>query len=197
MYDPNSANEGGGGICTAGKKLLHGVGRNRWTSSSGRGTVIEDIEFVVLRNLGSDDQSDVGKRVTGRFFMTDKSMWRFGKYCLAQGQHEPFNHDDPNEMERVISLGPVIGQVFHDSYNGKTNPRVEEFTAWSGQQDPGWDEVIAEGEASYKEWRSKMESGGSSSGRSGGGSSSSGGGGGGGGGGQRGGHSGPDDDIPF
>ena len=194
MYDPKTANDGGGSLPSKGKKLLHGVGRSRWTTDGG--TTIEDVEFVILRSMSDDPGADVGMRCTGRFFLTDKAMWRFGKFCLAVGQHEPFKHELASEMERVISLGAVFGVISHEEYDGKTRARVDAYTAFNGEVDPGWDELIAKGESAYQEFRAKMEE--EHGPRGGGGSSSQGslsgsdeGGGG------RSQSQGPDDDIPF
>lgn len=193
MYDPSQATEYAGP--SPGRKVLHGVGFKRYSAQTG--TPMLQISFVILADL--ENAGDEGKIVNRNFAITQKAMNFLGLFCKAVGWMQPFDPEDDDTIERIISSGPCLGILEDETYNGNTKTKLKSF-ARHQYNDHNLEAKLQAGEVAYREYLQRMEefrnnrnSGGGSSGGYGGGSSGGGYSGGVGGGSGY----GSDDDIPF
>lgn len=100
---------GGGGKfreCGPGPKILYPIG-HRYREINGKPVV--DVRSVCIDDpTGS---GDVGATVTDTFWLTERALWRIARFALAVGWSQPFDPDEPEELDRVLLSGPFRGTV--------------------------------------------------------------------------------------
>lgn len=198
IIDPNKvAGEGGpsggGGFreCGPGKKVLFPIG-HRYREVNGNPVV--DVRSVCIED--PTGEGDGGATVTDTMWLTDRAMWRVARFALAVGFNQPFDPEDPEDMDRVLLSGPFVGDVSirtrgDRQYRDLAN--YEPATGFRRNDRTGEVELTAEQrewvESAERGWRAllaKGSRGGYGSGGSRGGGRSRGGG-----------YRGNDDEIPF
>jgi uncharacterized membrane protein YgcG len=143
VYDPSTAEQG----IHAGAKVLHGVGFDRWVSKAGNPML--EVYFVVLQDLA--DSGDEGELTRRSFALTESAIQFWGRLCLAAGHTKPHDpeHDD-DVVEHIIGKGPILATCKAREYQGESKIEPDGFKAYKGEPDPGWDEVIEAGRASFE-----------------------------------------------
>jgi hypothetical protein len=91
---------------------------------------VADVRFV------SVDGDSAGSIHTETFWLNDKSLWRVAKFAVALGWTEPFDPEDQEDFEQVLSYGPVRCQVKVQEVNGYDRSRIEKFSRYSMDRDP-------------------------------------------------------------
>jgi len=153
MVDPNDLGEGASfKKATPGRKLVHGVGFRRWVSKSG--TPMLTIAFVILHD--HEKNGDEGCIVFRNFSLSERALFFLGRFAAAVGWNKPFDSDDNDAIERIVSAGPVSTKLEEDTYDGKTKVVPEGFLKFSGQYNPKWNSLIQAGEAEYAEMQRRL-----------------------------------------
>jgi hypothetical protein len=169
-----------------GRKLMHGVGANRWVASTG--TPMLTLGFVVLRDA-AEGGDDSGLIVMERFAVTAAALFRLADWALATQFRDTFNAESDEDIKRILAHGPVVAKLGEETYKGETRIKVDEWAQYTGDVDPGWDAKVLLGEQEFAKIMQRMADkranggGAPPSGGSGGGTYSGGG--------------TPDDRIPF
>lgn len=186
--DPNDKKYDGAGktpACGKGDKLLAALGFERYRASTGSRCL--SVRFLCLRDYAKI--GDEKHEVFENFTMEDRSMWVFINFVRAIGYTEPFDPDEDEDIEAILTAGYVLGTIGVKQWQGKDQARIETFAAPPDDgDDPEWAAWIEEGEArhqKYLAWREKNPRGQRSASSGGGSSSHSSGG------------AGNNDDIPF
>lgn len=99
---------GGGPIreCGPGRKVLFPIGHRYRTVN---GNPVVDIRSVCIED--KTDHADEGAIVTDTLWLTDRAMWRVARFAVAVGYTQPFDPEDPEQMDRVLLAGPFIGTI--------------------------------------------------------------------------------------
>jgi len=113
--------------CTAGNRVLVGVGLEYFTINDKN---VVDIRFV---SIGKEESGHVH---TETFWLNAASHWRLAKFSVSLGWTEPFDPDDKEELERVVSHGPLRGTITSQEVNGYDRTRIEKFSRVTIDRDP-------------------------------------------------------------
>jgi hypothetical protein len=154
--DPNDEQYNGGDgapLCGPGEKLFAAVGIERYTATTGSRCL--SVRFVCL--LDRAKRGDERHEVFENFVLEDSSMWRFVKFAKAIGYNEPFDVDDDQDVEKVVTRGYLTGIVETEIWEGKERGRVTRWLpAGNYTEDPEWSNWIKESEQrhiDYLDWR--------------------------------------------
>lgn len=190
MYDPNSAEDKSFKSCTAGQKIMIGVGFERSVSQNGNPMI--SVGMLVLKDMEGNNEE--GSIVIERFTLTEKAIFRLGLFCQAVGWNEPFDPASDQAIKKITSRRPTVCTVSMSEYNGKSRPNIDRHAKYTGGKDSSWEHLITEGRKEcaqiWKRMNDKKNNGGGGGGYSGSGGGYSGSGGGGN-------DYDQDDDIPF
>lgn len=151
MYDPSKAEEFSDGV-TVGRKVLHGVGFQRWESSNNNPML--SIGFVCLNDI--EGNGEEGNLAFARFTLTEKALNFFGLFCKSVGWMEPFDPMDDDTIEQIVSKAAFVGRLKNDTYKGKTRAVIDTYSKFSGKYDPEWNKLITKGEEDYALFLQRM-----------------------------------------
>lgn len=187
--DPNAEEykkQEGAPKCGPGEKLLVCVGFERYEASTGSPCL--SLRLICLQDRAG--RGDEKHEVFENFTLTDAAMWRFVKFVQAIGYSEPFDVDDDNDVEKIVTNGYVSAIIEMETWKDKQQPKVKFWNPpGSYTDDPDWASWIEEAEqrhAEYLDWRAsnpRKPGGGESGGNRGASGKTS--------------TKGPDDDLPF
>ena len=133
---------------TAGKKIAVAVGHNRFTGSTG--TDFLSVAFVVLHSKDEDK----GAIHVERFPLIEKAAWRLAQWAGATGYLKDFDVSVDDDVEKIMSVGPLIIDLVEDNYNNRTRLQVKKFTPYRGPSQNEWEQIGAAGE---NKWASILE----------------------------------------
>lgn len=141
--------------CSAGRKLCAAVGMRRWTASTG--TPMITMGFVVLRDAAK--ANDEGKIFMERFPLVQRASFRIARWALASGHRTEFSAESNEDLERIMSRGPLVATLKDTEYNGKKRVEVDVdgWAAFTGEIDPAWDSMIANGEEEFNRIQQRLE----------------------------------------
>ena len=125
---------GGGGDVTnvgAGKKLLVAIG-NEYRQINGKPVV--DIRFCCVEDLEGGE--DLGNELTTTFWLSPQALWNIARFALAIGFVDEFDPEVQDDLERVMSCGPVEARVKLTQRGKYTNYDVTEWSPHSLEVDP-------------------------------------------------------------
>lgn len=156
--DPNENNEGFRfPKCGVGRRLLHAVGFRRWEARSG--TPMLEIHFCCVRDFtGSGEEGYTARR---GFATTDAALPFLDRAVMAIGWNEPYDPDDDDDIEKIISLGPVVAILKQDGQYTE----IDALLPWNGPVEPKWEKIIDNGEKQFQSLMAYLEREGQGGGR--------------------------------
>ena len=153
MIDPNQDDGSAFKEITPGRKLCHVVGFRQWVASTG--TPMMTVGFIVLAD--ATKSGDEGEIIMDRFALIERAAFRISEFSRAIGFGAPWNAEILDDWQKVGSHGPIVLEVKAKTYNGKTRPEVDKYAPFKGESDPGWEAMIAQGEAEFERIQNKIE----------------------------------------
>ena len=153
----DDGNSGGGSFSkpaymTEGKKLVWAAGID-WGESKA-GNVKIDVRFACVQDPSG---KDVGNQVWDTFTLTERAAWKVHQYARAAGQTEPFESDDKDAFEEMLSRRPVWTElVLETRQNGDQKPRPSTYSIFKGEITEEMDQVAREMEDYHQKGKEYM-----------------------------------------
>jgi hypothetical protein len=139
-----------------GKKLVWAAGCNWGTSQAGNVKI--GVRFVVVDD--PPDGTDVRGYVWETFTLTQSAAWKLQSMARAVGQKEPWDAEDQDETNSVITHAPVWVTISQEKGNdGVVRPRIDgSFTTFAGELTDAMEKVVVEAEEHHNS-ANKMKGG--------------------------------------
>ena len=155
ICNPNEE-EGRGGrrpTVRAGQKVLWAAG-TEWGESRA-GNIKVNVRFVCVDD--PEGGTDVGGFVWDTFTLTDKAMWRLGQFARAAGVTEPWESENQEETDNVLTACPILVDCQTELYEGTEKLRCKSFSRWGGDVTEEMEKTIAAAEDWHNEGLAKRE----------------------------------------
>jgi len=141
--------------CRAGAKVLAFCGMMYGKSAAGNDKI--DACWVVIDD--PDGGQDVGALVFDTFTLTERAVWKLQQVSGALGQQSSWDVEDQKATWEVFAQAPVKATIkIEPKYSGDgTRPSVDRYSRSAFKITKEVDELIANTEKWYSDWKKKKQ----------------------------------------